>query len=67
MKNRINDTEEHISDPEDRIIEIAQSEQQIDKNKKQMQHMRPLGVTSNIPTFASKGKRETEEDKKCIC
>ena len=34
MKSRLRDTEEHISDLEDRVMEITQSEQQKEKQIK---------------------------------
>ena len=43
MKNRVNNTEECISDLEDRIVEITQSGQQTEKQmKKHKSNMRDL-------------------------
>ena len=46
MNRRLNNAEEQISDLEDRIMEITQSEQQTEgqvKQKKRKQHMRSVG------------------------
>ena len=45
MNSQLNDTEGYISDLEDEIMEITQSEEQTErqmKKKKQKQYMRPM-------------------------
>ena len=58
INSRIGDTKEHISDLEDRIMEITQAECQKEKQIFKMRTVYWISrTTSNIPTFSQK-KRE---------
>ena len=55
INSRLNDREEWVSDMEDRIVEITQSEKQKEeriKKKKKGQFKGTSGVSSSMPPFA---------------
>lgn len=63
MNRRLNDTREHINDLEDKIMKVAQSEQQTERQMKIIKATYKInGITLNMLTFTLQGFwKETRE------
>ena len=67
INSTLSDTEEYISDLEDRIMEITQSEQQKDNQIFKMTVVKETsGTTSSIPTFALWGSQKEKRKRKDV-